>query len=191
VPKPATKSCAFKDVYWPRASIRNAKPPSGLNPAAVFVLGLGSGHHVAELEKATQAKIIVLETNEDILSAAAEIHSFSERVCLAHLPNARTLRKIDAVKSAVAKSFIVLAHAPSLAVDAAVYKECRAQLLGRDWGSLNWQWKLRNAPEFDRNPRIDAKGEPLSLHDLEQTELVSNSEERERLLFKALRELVK
>jgi hypothetical protein len=51
---------------------------------------------------------------------------------------------------------------------------------------------LRGGPAFDANPRIDSKNnEPLTIYDLEQTELVQSSEERERLLFKALRELVK
>lgn len=158
----------------------------------VFVLGFGSGHHVLELLNSTRAKIIVLEANEEILNIGSKIHKFDEsRVSFYHVSNARSLRRIEAVKSAVTKSFIVLTHAPSFALSAEVYKEFSAQLLGRDWGSLSWQWKLRNAPEFDRTARIDAGGEPLSLHDLEQTELVQNSEERERILFKALRELVK
>ena len=158
----------------------------------VFVLGIGSGHHIAELVKSTSARIVVLETNEEILNAATDMHGFdNSRVSLNHVPNKRALRKIEAVKIAVTKSFIVLAHAPSFALSADIYKELRAQLLGRDWGNLNWQWKLRNAPGFDRTARIDTGGEPLSVHDLEQTELVQNSEEREKILFKALRELLK
>lgn len=158
----------------------------------IFVLGIGSGHHINELVKSTSAKIVVLEANEEILKAVTEIHNFDDaRVSLHHVPSTRSLRKIEAVKAAVAKSFLVLVHAPSFALNAEIYKEFRTQLLGRDWGNLNWQWKLRNAPGFDRNARIDSGGEPLSLHDLEQTELVQNSEEREKILFKALRELVK
>lgn len=158
----------------------------------VFVLGLGSGHHVRELLPATPARIVVLEANADVLQAAFDLHGFdAARVGLHHLPNARALRKIDEVKAAVTKSFVVLSHAPSCALAPELYKESRAQLVARDWGNLNWQWKLRGAADFDRTPRIDGGSEALSLHDLEQTELVQNSEEREKLLFKALRELVK
>ncbi len=159
---------------------------------SVFVLGLGSGHHVRELLKATDANIVVLESNADILQAAFDLHGFDpKRVSLHHVANARALRKIDEVKAAVSKSFIVLSHAPSCALAAEIYKDCRAQLIARDWGNLNWQWKLRGSADFDRTPRIDGTGETLSLHDLEQTELVQSSEEREKLLLKALRELVK
>jgi hypothetical protein len=92
----------------------------------------------------------------------------------------------------VKESFIVLIHPASLALNKDLYESCRAQLLGREWGALSWQWNLRGGPAFDMNPRIDSKKqEPLTIYDLEQTELVQNSEERERLLFKALRELVK
>jgi hypothetical protein len=159
---------------------------------SVFVLGLGSGHHIGELLEATTAKIIVLEASADILQAAFDLNAFdSARVSLHHVASARALRKIEEVKAGVTQSFIVMTHAPSFSLFPEIYKECRAQLIARDWGNLNWQWKLRGGAEFDRTPRIDGTGETLSLHDIEQTELVQNSEEREKLLFKALRELIK
>ncbi len=109
----------------------------------------------------------------------------------AHVRSARELRSNSLVKKAVAESFVVLLHPSSALLDGKVYEECRTQLLGRDWGALTWQWKLRNAPDLDANVRIDAVETALTIYDLEQTELVQNSEERERLLLCALRELVK
>lgn len=158
----------------------------------VIVLGMASGHHVAELLQQTQGKILVIDTQAEILEAAAKLHDFpAGRVTVECVRNARELRASGPVKKAVAESFVVLAHPSSALLDGKVYEECRAQLLGRDWGSLTWQWKLRDAPDFDNHARIDAGPKALTIYDLEQTELVQNSEERERLLFRALRELVK
>ena len=159
----------------------------------IIVLGMASGHHIAELIEKTEAQILVIDTNEQIMAAGLAIHSFPlNRVILEHIKNSRDLRSSVQVKKAVAESFVVLAHPVSVLQDGKVFDECRAQLLGRDWGALTWQWKLRNGPGFDTNSRIDgASVNPLSIYDLEQTELVQNSEEREKLLFRALRELVK
>lgn len=162
----------------------------------IIVLGMGAGYHVAELLERTGRekgpKILVIETNEKILNAGQMLHQFpANRVIFEQVRSARALRASVQVKKAVAESFVVLAHPASMVNDQKLFEECRLQLLGRDWGALSWQWKLRNAPDFDANSRIDMRSQPLTIHDLEQTELVSNSEERERMLFKALRELVK
>jgi hypothetical protein len=158
----------------------------------VIVLGMASGHHVAELLERCHANILVLDTNEQLLSAGQSLHEFpSGRVSCEHVRGIRDLRASARVKKAVTESFVVLAHPSSALLDGKIYEDCRTQLLGRDWGSLTWQWKLRNAPGFDLNSRIDGADKPLTIYDLEMTELVQNSEEREKLLFKALRELVK
>lgn len=158
----------------------------------VFVLGLGSGYHISELLKATSAKIIVLEASTDIIEAVApEGDLANKRVSIHHVSSAKSLRRLDAVKSAVKKSFVVLAHPPSRSLFSELYSDIQSQLVARDWGSLNWQWKMRGGPDFNKTARIDGEEQPLTIFDLEQTELVKNSEERERMLFKALRELVK
>lgn len=158
----------------------------------IVVLGLGSGHHIQQLVKDTTAQILVIELNSEIISATEAWLDFpKDRVKIEHFANARALRASESVKRSVRESFVVLAHPPSLSLNPSLYEECRAQLLGREWGALNWQWNLRNGPGFDANPRIDGGGAPLTIYDLEQTELVQNSEEREKLLLKALRELVK
>ncbi len=159
----------------------------------IVVLGLGAGHHVAALVENCAARILVLEASDEILEAGSALHDFNkDRVRIERITTARALRASDAVKAAVKESFIVLVHPASNAVNLELYQSCRDQLLGREWGALSWQWKMRNGPDFDANPRIDSKkGEALTIYDLEQTELVQDSEEREKLLFKALRELVK
>ncbi len=158
----------------------------------VFVLGLGSGHHVMELLKHTPGRIVVLETESEIIEYGHQLAGLKDnRVTIEEIKSASSLRAMDAVKSGVRESFVVLRHGPSVAASSKLYREVQAQLLGRDWGSLTWQWKLKGHPDFDSLPAIGATEKPLTIYDLEQTELVSNSEERERLLFKALRELVK
>lgn len=163
------------------------------NVRTVIVLGLSSGHHISALLQKTHARVLVLEANEEIFEAGQKMNSFDPvKVRIEHFQSARGLRSSAAVKAAVKESFIVLIHPASLALNKDLYESCHAQLIGREWGALNWQWNLRGGPAFDMNTRIDFKNEePLTIHDLEQTELVQSSEERERLLFKALRELVK
>jgi hypothetical protein len=163
------------------------------NVRTVIVLGLGSGHHISALLEKTGARILVLEANEEIFETGQTIQTFDPlKVRIEHVTSAKALRSSDAVKAAVKESFVVLVHPASQSLNFELFENCRAQLLGRDWGSLNWQWNLRGAPAFDANPRVDSKSEDsLTIYDLEQTELVQNSEEREKLLFKALRELVK
>ncbi len=158
----------------------------------VFVLGLGSGYHVGEILKRTTANVIVLEASTEVIAANSEFHSFDPlRVNLIPIVSARTLRSQDAVREAIQQSFIVLSYAPSVSLSPELYAQCRAQLIGRDWGTLNWQWKIKGGPNFDTAVQVTKVDSPLTIYDLEQTELVQNSEERERLLFKALRELVK
>lgn len=154
---------------------------------SIFVLGLGCGFHVHELRGACAAEILVLEANADLVNSFAG----ADRVRVLHLSSARELRAMDEVKRGVRESFVTLTHAPSFASNPEFYTACRTQLLGREWGALSWQWRMRNGPDFDRVPRIEGGNSPLTIHDLEQTELVQNSEERERLLLRALRELVK
>lgn len=157
----------------------------------IFVLGLGSGYHVQALVENTSAHIVVIEPDLQLIEAVTQIHQFAAgRVTIEPVQTARGLRASQAVRNAVKTSFTVLSHPPSNGANAQFFKDCQAQLTGRDWGSLTWQWQIKNGPALDSTPRAGGSG-TLTIYDLEQTELVQNSEERERLLVKALRELVK
>ncbi len=101
------------------------------------------------------------------------------------------LRGHALVRETVRESFVVLDHPASVSLNPGFYKECRAILVGRDWINLTWQWKLKGFPSLDSEPRVQTGEDPLTIHDLDGTELVKDSTERERLLLKALRELVK
>ncbi|HMN69471.1 MAG TPA: hypothetical protein PKC28_13095 [Bdellovibrionales bacterium] len=158
----------------------------------VFVLGLGSGHHVRALRESCRARIVVVEANADIVSMHAELGIVPADVQVLHADSLRALRGNERVRELVTASFVVLTHPASVARGAEVYHEFRRLLIGRDWGTLNWQWNMRNGPSLDGTTRISGEDQaPLTIYDLEQTELVQNSEEGERLVFKALRELVK
>jgi hypothetical protein len=159
---------------------------------SIFILGAGAGFHIREAARQTAADIVVIERNPELIEAASSlVADFDGRVRFIHIQTARELRSHIEVRTAVSASFVVLEHPASLSLEHDFYRDCSAQLLGRDWGGLNWQWALRGVPALDSNPRIDASEKPLSIYDLEQTELVQDSEERERMLLKALRELVK
>lgn len=157
----------------------------------IFVLGLGCGYHVNELAARFSAGVVVLEFYSEICTMTQSIHSFdAARVKIECLQNSRQLRQNEVVRRAIAQSFLIVRHGPSMLAQPQFYSECQKQLLGRDWGSLSWQWQLRGLPSLDPQIQI-GNDQALTIHDLEQTELVQDSEERERMLIKALRELVK
>jgi hypothetical protein len=159
----------------------------------IFVLGLGAGYHVLALTAVTAARVLVIEPDAELVEAARTIHSFDPaRVEFETASSPGGLRASERVRAAVRDSFLVLEHAPSRAADPEFYGAAFALLNGRDWGALTWQWRLKGHAALDATPRLGGAGDtPLTIHDLEQTELVRDSEERERLLLKALRELVK
>lgn len=159
----------------------------------IIVLGLGSGHHVLELLAQTQAQILIIDVDKEIVEATSNLHRFpSDRLKIEVVQRASELRRLTSIKKAVTESFVVMTHPASLAAAPKIYEECRQQLLGRDWGTLNWQWNLRGVSGFDTTAKVSSVSDKaLTIYDLEQTELVQNSEEREKLLFRALRELVK
>lgn len=158
----------------------------------VFVLGAGCGFHIREVARRTRARILVIESYPELIDAvASQLSDLSARVTFVRASSVRELRAHETVRLAIATSFVVLDHPPSVNRDRAFFRECKSQLVGRDWGALNWQWKLKGHPDFDAQPRISGAEKPLTIYDLEQTELVQDSNERERMLLKALRELVK
>lgn len=158
----------------------------------VFILGAGCGFHIRETAKRTTARLIVIESLPELIEAVAPtLEDISPRVTFVSAASVRELRANETLRLAVATSFVVLDHPPSVNRDRAFYRECKTQLVGREWGALNWQWKLKGLPGFDSQPKISSGEKPLTIYDLEQTELVQDSAERERMLLKALRELVK
>jgi hypothetical protein len=159
---------------------------------SVFVLGAGSGYHIAELLNQTTAKIVVIEVDTQLIAQVRELHAFdSDRVSFVALTHIRDIRSSASIRIALQDSYVVLQHNPSVYRHIETFRDCRNVLVARDWGNLNWQWQLRGSPSLDPEPRITKNEQPLTILDLEQTELVRNSEERERMLVKALRELVK
>lgn len=156
----------------------------------LIILGAGSGYHIFELMVRTRAEILVLEPSLDLFEVVQRLHTFdSSRVRFENVQSAKGLRATASVRQAVKASFRVLVHPASRSGREKIFDELQAQLIARDWGSLTWQWKLQGLGDLAETLRVDAG--KLTIYDLEQTELVQNSVERERLLIKALRELVK
>lgn len=158
----------------------------------IFVLGLASGYHVALLAKKTESRIVVIEPDVELITANQKIHSFDRsRVLIESVHDLRGLRSSDVVRNGVRESFLVLTHFSSQQAHGEFFHECQTALLARDWSGLTWQWQIKGHPDLDSQPRIESNTQPLTIYDLEQTELVQNSQEREQLILKALRELVK
>lgn len=159
---------------------------------SVFVLGSGAGYHIEAICRNTPARVIVIDKDPDLADAVQSIHGFSSiQVCFESVSSAKDLRQSEIVRYAVKESFLVLEHAPSQSAHPEFFKDVHRQLLGRDWGSLNWQWQMRDFAPLDTQTKIHTDGEPLTIYDLDNTELVQDSTEREKILVKALRELVK
>lgn len=158
----------------------------------VFILGAGSGYHVAEIAVNCESSIVVLETMNEIADQVNSIHGFDPaRIRFEIVGDLKGVRASETVRKGVAESFVVLTHPASVQTAPEFYRDCRALLLGRDWGSLNWQWGVKGHLAFETEPNIGGGDGPLTIYDLEQTELVQDSTVREKLLIKALRELLK
>jgi hypothetical protein len=159
----------------------------------VFVLGAGAGYHLAELARQTNARLVVIEHSAELAQAVGEIHGFQPpKLHFECFTTASHLRANERVRDSVKRSFVVLSHAPSRSLQPGFYTECERQLLARDWGNLTWQWQLKGHAALDGQVKLGADDGPaLTIYDLDGTELSQNSEERERMLIKALRELVK
>lgn len=157
---------------------------------AVFVLGLGSGYHIKSLMSRTSAKIVVIEPDRELIEAVSSIHA-ELPVVMESPQSLNEVRSSLQIRTALMSSFVVLTHAPSL-TESSLLNDTARFLRAREWGALTWQWRLKGHADLDTHPRVDSVGDKaLSIYDLERTEFVQNSNERERLLLKALRELVK
>lgn len=167
-----------------------------LGVRTIVVLGLGSGYHIEELLSATTADILVIENNSLLIAAFSDAPDRadllkSSRVTVAQVSNLREVRQDRQIRAAASRSFIVLDFPASVNRDREFYRSVRELLLGRHWGSLTWQWQLKSKSTLHHNPRVESSDQPLTILDLEKTDFVQNRPERERMLVKALRELVK
>jgi hypothetical protein len=157
---------------------------------SLFVLGAGAGYHIAELQTCTAAQILVIEHDLQVIEFVRSAHALDAHVQFECAQSSKQLRASALVREAIRGSFLVLTHSPSAGSQPEIYRDWRKQLLGRDWGALSWQWQLKGFADLDTQLKI-GNSEALTIYDLESTELVQNSTERERMLIKALRELVK
>ena len=159
----------------------------------VFVLGAGSGYHLEALRAQTEASILVIEQSLEITAAARGLQNLNlEDVRIETIGDSLDLRGNAVVQAMVRSSYVVLVHPASRAQNPNFYDACAKQLIGREWSALAWAWKLKGLPLLERTPRVFATAaEPLTIHDLAHTALINESSLRERMLVKALRELVK
>ncbi len=159
----------------------------------IFILGVGGGFHAIEVLRRTSAKVIVIEPEAELGAAVMPplLEKFGERIKLVCVQRAADLRSNEDVRSALGGSFVVLEHPASVAGYKEFFSECSGQLIGRDWGALTWQWKLKGFADLDSEPKVSRSETPLSIYDLDATQLARESTEREKMIIKALRELVK
>lgn len=158
----------------------------------VFILGAGSGYHILEVAKNSTAQIVVVEMREDLIQAVKPLLSeVSERITFVQCNSAREIRSNERIRQGLQNSFVLLEHPASLQFDLDAYKEISTWLRARDWGPLNWQWKLKGFAPLDSQPKLLTSANPLTILDLDDCDAVNKGSDRERLFILALRELVK
>lgn len=158
----------------------------------VFILGAGSGHHIRAVAQATEAQIIVIELRNDLVEAVRPLLSeFKDRIVFTSALTARDVRASEDIRKGLQNSFVILEHPASVHLDIEAYKDISTWLRARDWGPLNWQWKLKGLSPLDAQPKLLTSEKPLTILDLDDCDLVKGGVEKERLLLMALRELVK
>lgn len=160
---------------------------------SVIVLGVGGGFHVVAAAERSSAQIVVVEKERELLNAIwPDLEKrLGDRLTFVQVERPSDLRASPLIRQALGASFTVLEHPPSVATSREFYSECSSILLGREWGSLTWQWRLRGLPDFDSEPKLTRGQNALSIHDLSETRFMRESTEKEKLLLQALRELVK
>jgi len=159
------------------------------NVKTLFVLGAGSGYHIREIVQTCEAQVIVVENNAEVVTAVERLQQFAaERVQFVVVSSLKDLRAHEVVRKSLVGSYLVLDWPASFSTNRTFFTDCRQFLLGRDWGSLTWQWQLRGFAPLFSQPRAGQSEKPLSIVDLDSADHLST---REGLLIKALRELVK
>ena len=152
----------------------------------IFVLGIGSGYHVAELARETKAKILVIERHTELARTVTGTELW--RNSRAQSVVAQSLTELwsnELLRFMVESSYLVLSHQPSRAAFPKFYAAAEKRLIARDPKSLRWLMELRGETAV---PNMPTSG-PLSIHHLVAAD--QSAQARRDMPAHALRGLVK
>ena len=157
---------------------------------AIIVLGIGCGYHVRALQGISQAQVVAIDPNQEVVAAALRVHplDLKETEALA-LDSTSKFEKCLPLEQATRKSYAVLVHEPSAASHPELFTELKDFLLGRRAEGLQWLFRNRGLAA----PRLsDFEGDTgVSLKTLDALwrRQISGQENLSPLL-QALRELI-
>jgi hypothetical protein len=161
---------------------------------AFVILGLGSGHHVAELlARRPNAPLIVVENDKDILSEALKICPQIKRSQVVLETDVLKLGDHAVVRDVVGSIYRVCSYGPSFQIDDEFFSGAERFFFGRD--KLSFLLLLKTRPEFLAilNPVAIHEiplNEPVSVKTLQRIFAPQALSSRERRLWRILEELV-
>jgi len=162
---------------------------SGLLPGlrSAIVLGLGAGHHLAELKKAyPHLEVICLEHRKELIDQfrkATPIQTIGIELILCRSLVAQGL-EAPVLSQALRGTYSVLRSSASQIFDQDFYNELQVFLAGRSRDGLNHIARLRGLAEVTEAAQLGA----YSFRDLNRT--VEPHERERSLIYNALEELV-
>ena len=159
----------------------------------VFVLGLGSGYHIAVLKRELpEAKIVVIESDQELVAAFQSANSVEcEIICEADW---RRLFQHSSVSGGVQNTYAVLLHPPSYNVEKEYFGNAYKFLLARSVEGLFAL--LKNRPEMlselDEAKLADLarSTEPVTIRTITKAMKATPYANDTRRLWKVLEELI-
>jgi hypothetical protein len=171
----------------------------------LFVLGLGAGFHVLELQrKMGDRKIIVLEPVTELIDDFISSHPYvTNDIKVLNIKGSQDLVNDPVIQKHLRSLFTILVHAPSTRIHKTHFKNVKEILTGRDLRALYFHLQCR--------PEMNTFFEGLKIRQLERKGLVELNEDflfsikhissaihegvfplqREGMLWMALKEMVK
>jgi hypothetical protein len=164
---------------------------------AAVVLGLGSGYHIAALQKLMpEIEIIVIESDATVAASAKEIHPSLQNVKIIVEDDWSRLLENDILRLVTKSVFRIVKYPASVQANDLYYQRAETMILARD--RIGFFLQIRDRAELLRVSQMEKleqiqTGTPISVKTILdcQRPAPHGHNEREALLWKILGELVK
>lgn len=160
---------------------------------SVFVLGAGSGYHVAALAgELRNNAIIVIDCDVEVTAEARKFVEIPHNVALVAEPEWMKLGEHGPFADGLGGRYAILKHGPSCLIDQVYFANVEALLLARDQTSFLLQLKTRPDLAALLDPELIKKigAAPVSIKTLQGLFGAQATCTRERRIWKILEELV-
>jgi len=159
----------------------------------IFVLGLGAGYHIRELQVFyPKVKIIVFEALLDLVSAKS-LRSWQEngQVSVYGGDLAWNFFSSSEAKDMLSGLYIVLQHKSSMEINPTFYQNISNRLVGRTWSSYHHILKARGTASFLSEVQVTSRDELISIKHIMDALKENKNKTSEDVLWSCLSELVK